>query len=401
MKQFADVFAWEYSDLKTYDKKIIQHKIPLEKDTIHFKQKLRPINPMLFPLIEKEIKKLMAAKIIVPLRYSKWVANLVVVMKKSGEIRLCVDFRNLRKCSKKDNYPLPKMEHLLQKVSGAKVMSFIDGFSRFNQIVVHPNDQEKTAFTTPWGTFIYAKMPFVLMNVGASFQRAMDIEFVGEKDKFFLIYLDDITVYSSNHQNYLQHLKKVFLKCRRCLNRPKKSKSNTDAVCSKIKEGHPGLSGKNERCKEVHTKFCRADTLAVILLQADEEGSEHPVVLFSKTLRDAKLRYDIIEKQAYALIKSLKAFRVYILYSKVIAYVPSAPTKDVLTQPDADGRRAKWIEKLIEFNIELKPTKLVRGQGLAILLVEENCRSLDIDFISTDARNVQEEEEVAESKRKK
>lgn len=94
MEQFVDVFASEYSDLKTYDKKIIQHKIPLEKDTIPFKQKLRPIKPMLLPLIEKEIKKLMAAKIIVPLKYSKWVANLVVVRKKSGEIRLCVDFRN-------------------------------------------------------------------------------------------------------------------------------------------------------------------------------------------------------------------------------------------------------------------------------------------------------------------
>ena len=84
MRQFANVFAWEYSDLKTYDKKIIQHKIPLEKETIPFKQKLIPINPLLLPLIEKEIKKLLAAKIIVPLRYSKWVANLVVVRNKSG-----------------------------------------------------------------------------------------------------------------------------------------------------------------------------------------------------------------------------------------------------------------------------------------------------------------------------
>ena len=70
MRQFADVFAWENSDLKTYDENIIQHKIPLEKDTVPFKQKLRPINPMLLPLIEKEIKKLLAANIIVPLRYS-------------------------------------------------------------------------------------------------------------------------------------------------------------------------------------------------------------------------------------------------------------------------------------------------------------------------------------------
>ena len=73
------MLALEYNDMKTYDKSIIQHKIPLEKDTIPFKQKLRPMNPMLLPLVEREIKKLLAAKIIVPLRYSKWVANLVVV----------------------------------------------------------------------------------------------------------------------------------------------------------------------------------------------------------------------------------------------------------------------------------------------------------------------------------
>ncbi len=135
--------------------------------------------------------------------------------KKSGEIRLCVDFRNLNKCSKKDNYPLPNMEHLLQKVSEAKVMSFLDEFSGYNQVVVHPHDQEKTAFTTPWGTFMYSKIPFGLMNVGATFQRAMVIAFVGEKDNFVLIYLDDIIVYSSGHHDHLQHLKKVFLKCRR------------------------------------------------------------------------------------------------------------------------------------------------------------------------------------------
>ena len=93
MKQFSDIFAWEYIDLKTYDTNIIQHKIPLEKNTIPFKQKLRPINPLLLPLIEKEIKKMLDAKILVPLRYSKWIANLVVVRKKNEEINLSVDFR--------------------------------------------------------------------------------------------------------------------------------------------------------------------------------------------------------------------------------------------------------------------------------------------------------------------
>jgi hypothetical protein len=104
-------------DLKTYDTGIIEHKIPLKENTKPFRQKLRQINPMLLPVMEKEVKKLSDEKIIIPLRYPEWVANLVPIRKKNGEIRLCVDFRNLNKRSKKDNYPLPKMEHILQKVT--------------------------------------------------------------------------------------------------------------------------------------------------------------------------------------------------------------------------------------------------------------------------------------------
>ena len=96
-----------------YDTDIIQHTIPIKEGQVPFKQKLRRMNPILLPLIEKEVKKLFDAKIIVSLRFSKWVANLVPVRKKNGEIRLCVDFRNLNRVSLKDNYPLPKMDHIL------------------------------------------------------------------------------------------------------------------------------------------------------------------------------------------------------------------------------------------------------------------------------------------------
>jgi hypothetical protein len=225
LKEFADVFSWKYEDLQTYDTNIIEHKIPLKEETKPFRQKLRQINPMLLPIMEKEVKKLLDAKIIIPLRYSEWVANLVPVRKKNGEIRLCVDFRNLNRSSKKDNYPLPKMEHILQRVTGSSRMSMIDGFSGYNQISVLPEDREKTTFTTPWGTFMYAKIPFGLMNAGATFQRAMDISFIGEKEKFVVIYLDDITMFSKSDKEHYHHLKKVFLKCRKfglSLN-PKKS----------------------------------------------------------------------------------------------------------------------------------------------------------------------------------
>jgi hypothetical protein len=110
MKYFPDVFSWSYEDLKIYDTKVIYHVIPIKDDHKHFKKKLRRINPLLLSLIEKEVRKLFDAKIIMSLRFSKWVANLVPVRKKSGEIRLCVDFQNLNRVSLKDNYPLPKMD---------------------------------------------------------------------------------------------------------------------------------------------------------------------------------------------------------------------------------------------------------------------------------------------------
>ena len=86
------MFAWGYQDLKSYDTSIIQHKIPLKENQKPFKQKLRRINPVLLPLVEKEIKKMYDVGIIVSLRYSKWVSNLVSVRKKTSEIRLCIDF---------------------------------------------------------------------------------------------------------------------------------------------------------------------------------------------------------------------------------------------------------------------------------------------------------------------
>ena len=115
----------------------------------------------------------------------------------------------------KENYPLPKMDHILQRVVGASRISLLDGFSGFNQILVHPDDQEKTAFTTPWGTFKYVKIPFGLKNAGETFQRAMDIAFAKEIHDFLVIYLDDLTVFSKSDQQHLDHLRQVFLTCKK------------------------------------------------------------------------------------------------------------------------------------------------------------------------------------------
>jgi len=465
-KEFHDVFAWSYEDLKSYDTSVIQHTIPLRPNQKPFKQKLRRINQMLLPSIEKEVKRMWEVGIIALIRFSEWVSNLVPTRKNTGEIRLCVDLRNLNKVSLKDHYPLPKMDHILQRVVGASRISLLDGFSGFNQILVHPDDQDKTAFTTPWGTFKYVKMPFGLKNSGATFQREMDIAFSKEIHDFLVFYLDDLTPFSKSDEEHLKHLRQIFMTCRKygiSLN-PKKSlfgleegkllghiiskygiRIDPERIRAILQIPYPrnikelqALLGKinflrrfipnlaeltrslsNMLKKDAKVKwsleakqafeslkfsltqapiltspqfdkdfiifsFASDHTIAVVLLQKDEEGNEKPIAFFSRALRDAPMKYPIMEKHAYALVKAIKDFRVYILCSHVIAYIPHAAIKDILTQEGLEGKRGKWIANILEFDIEIKPTKLIKGQGLEKIMSETNFQVLDINQLDNE-----------------
>jgi hypothetical protein len=137
--------------------------------------------------------------------------------------------------------------------------------------------------------------------------------------------------------------------------------------------------------------FASFDTVAIVLLQKNVGGLEKPISFFSRELRDVEVKYNIMEKQAHALVKSLKSFRVYVLHSKIIAYVPLASVKDILIQPDIDGRRSKWIARILEFDLEIKPTKLVKGHGLAKLLAKSNCKYLGVNSIETCSEDQQDE----------
>ena len=107
--------------------------------------------------------------------------------------------------------------------------------------------------------------------------------------------------------------------------------------------------------------FASEHTIAVALLQKNPQGQEQPIAFFSKALRDEPLKYNIMEKQAFALVKALKDFRVYILHSHIISFVPNLVVKDILTQ-DPDGKRDKWIALILDYDLEIKPTKLIKGQ---------------------------------------
>jgi hypothetical protein len=182
----------------------------MKSQTKTFQQKLRKMHPNLEPQVKAELNKLLVARIIFPVRCKQWISNLVPVRKNNGDIRLCVNFRNVNRSSEKYNYPVPPMEKILQCVSGSKTLSLLDGFLGYNKFLVAYEDQLKTTFKTKWGTYAYRNMPFGLINVGATFQRPVDISFRGLV--VLEITLKDQRV-MSRHQEFRECFKRWFFLC--------------------------------------------------------------------------------------------------------------------------------------------------------------------------------------------
>ncbi|KAG9453432.1 hypothetical protein H6P81_006336 [Aristolochia fimbriata] len=177
--------------------------------------KKKRFRPELVPEIEKEVDKLLKADFIREVKYPSWIANIVPVKKKNGQIRVCVDFRDLNKACPKDDFPLPITELMVDATTGHEALSFMDGSSGYNQIRMDPKDEEKTAFRTPKGIFCYKVMPFGLKNAGATYQRAMQKIFDDFLHKFVECYADDVVVKTKSRGDHLRDLRSCLERLRR------------------------------------------------------------------------------------------------------------------------------------------------------------------------------------------
>jgi hypothetical protein len=148
------------------------HHIYTQGELTPVRQPQRKMNLALKDTVKEEIQKFLIVGFIYPISDSKWVSPLVVVPKKVTEKWIiCVDFRELNKVTLKDYFPLPLIYQVLDTLSKKKYFSFLDRYSRYNQILIAPKDQDKTTFTCPWGTYAYRVLPFGLCNAPATFQR--------------------------------------------------------------------------------------------------------------------------------------------------------------------------------------------------------------------------------------
>ena len=159
--------------MKGIDPQLCTHHIYIENDAIPVRQPQRRLNPHLKDVVKAELQKLLDVNFIYPISDSKWVSPLVVVPKKNGKWRIYVDYRELNKATQKDHFPLPFIDQVLDTLAGKKFFSFLNGFSGYNQIQIALEDQDKTTFTCPWGTFAYRVLPFGFCNALATFQKAI------------------------------------------------------------------------------------------------------------------------------------------------------------------------------------------------------------------------------------
>lgn len=183
-------------------------------------------------ILEKEINIMLKSDIIEECE-SPWATPVVLVPKKDGTARICVDYRRLNAVTKTDSYPMPRIDELLHLVKRTLYMSTIDLRSGYWQVSVKPEDRDKTAITTPFGTFRFKRMPFGLKNSGATFQRLMDRFRRGLKDIVVIIYLDDIIVISTSLEEHIKDLQQVFDRLREFKLRAKREKCNF--ACSQVK----------------------------------------------------------------------------------------------------------------------------------------------------------------------
>ncbi|GJS89102.1 reverse transcriptase domain-containing protein [Tanacetum coccineum] len=188
LKSHKRAIAWKLSDIKGINPEFCTHKILMEEDYEPTVQHQRRVNPKIHDVIKKEVEKLLDVGLIYPIYDSPWVSPMHCVPKKGGMTvvkndendliptrlvtgwRVCIDYRKLNEATRKDHFPLPFMDQMLERLAGNQFYCFLDGFSGYFQIPIDPKDQEKTTFTCPYGTFSYRRMPFGLCNAPGTFQ---------------------------------------------------------------------------------------------------------------------------------------------------------------------------------------------------------------------------------------
>nr|GEX43640.1 reverse transcriptase domain-containing protein [Tanacetum cinerariifolium] len=416
LKSHKQAIAWKLSDIKGINPKFCTYKILMEehfKPAVHYQ---RRVNPKIHDVIKKEVEKLLDVELIYLISDSPWVSLVHCVPKKGGfsiveneenELiltrlvtgwRVCIDYRKLNEAIRKDHFPLPFMDQMLESLAGNKYYCFLDGFLSYFLIPIDPKDQEKTTFTCPYGTFSYRRMPFGLCNAPGTFQRCMMaifycmIEKTMEEKSYFMvkksivlghkISKDGIEVDKAKvkvitklphpttikgirsflgHAGFYRRFIKDFSK----IARPMTSLFEKDTPFLFSKEcvkSFQTLKRKLTKAPILITLdwvlpfelMCDASDFVIgVVLRQRQEKHFRPIHYASKTMTEAESNYTRTEKEMLAVVYAFEKFRSYLILNKSIVYTDHFSLKYIFAKKDSKARLLRWVLLLQEFKFKL------------------------------------------------
>uniref|UniRef100_A0A2N9F6K1 Uncharacterized protein n=1 Tax=Fagus sylvatica TaxID=28930 RepID=A0A2N9F6K1_FAGSY len=398
LTKYKDVFAWTYKEMSRLDLRVTVHQLAIKQEAHPVKQAQRRFRPELIFQIEAEVNKLEQAGFIREVQFPKWIANIVPVKKKNGQIRVYVNFRDLNRACPKDDFPLPNTELMVDSTIGHEALSFMDGSSGYNQIRMVPEDEELTAFRTPKGIYCYKVMPFGLKNAGAIYQQAMQKIFDDILHKIVQCYVNDLVVKTRKREEHIRDLRIIF-------NRLKKYqlKMNPLKCAFGVTSGkflgfiiqHRGIEVDQSKIDAIQRMpepknlrelrslqgfpipgkplilyiATQEQSLGALLAQKNEAGKEKALYYLSRKLTGAELKYSPIEKMCLALFFSIHKLRHY-MQAHTMHLVAKVDPVNILSRSIISGRLAKWSVAFQEFEILYVPQKAIKGQALANFLAD-------------------------------
>ncbi|KAL5801623.1 hypothetical protein ACOSQ3_033255 [Xanthoceras sorbifolium] len=301
---------------------------------------------------------------------------------------------------------------MVDATAGHELLSFMDAFSNYNQILMHPDDQEKTSFITERSIFCYKVMPFGLKNAGATYQRLVNKMFANMLGQTMEVYIDDMLVKSLITDQYLDHLRQSFdiidkygmkfnlTKCSfgvssgkflRYLVTKRGVEANPDQIQSimdlrspkSIKDvqkltddsrpstvssqNHSPLLSKPKEGETLLLYLDVSETTISAVLVREKDGKQLPVYYISKTLLDAETRYTQFEKLALALVTAAQKLRLY-FQCHTISVLTAFSLKNILHKPELSGQLVKWAMELSEYDVNYQPRTMIKSQVLAYFI---------------------------------
>uniref|UniRef100_A0A2N9J5E4 Integrase catalytic domain-containing protein n=1 Tax=Fagus sylvatica TaxID=28930 RepID=A0A2N9J5E4_FAGSY len=380
LKNNKDVFAWSHENMPGINPSIISHKLNVDPSLRSVKKKRRVFAPERNNAIMEEVDKLLAANFIREVFYPDWLANVVMVKKNTGKWRMCVDFTDLNKACPKDSFPLPRIDQLVNSTAGHKLLTFMDVFSGYNQIVMDESDQEKTMFHDQIGWNVEVYVYNMLVKSKEEDGHQDDLRETFETLRKYQMKLNPKRHRSKPGQDqgdFRNAATKDHLRSPKTNGKSSCTESAfewTDECQQAFEElkrylTEPPLLSPSKKGEELYLYLAVSPTPVSSVLIREEERWQLPVYYTSRALRGAEERYPPMEKLAFALVTAARKLRPY-FQAHTIVLLTNHPLRKAMNKLDAIGRLIQWSIELSEFDIDYRPRTAIKAQALADFIAE-------------------------------